>query len=232
MLLAPAWRRPAPRRRWPPWWISTGRSGVKRSASFFQLPTTDIGQMSSVGRLVPIALPARAGSGPASGWSCPAPCRRPGRRPGPSGAGRPARSSRAPGRAAASPESRPAADSSSKGSCAFELVEELADPAVGRDAAEGQAARGFGGSQGHLHHLADRGLDRFPSLSRSARAAWISSAMTCTHWPRTRTSGALSAARAASSCSVSISSPRATCQSKLTICVERQPTSRPAFWGT
>ena len=54
------------------------------------------------------AVPRRARAAAARwpGSSCPGPCRRPGRRPGPSGAERPARSSRAPGRAATGPQSR------------------------------------------------------------------------------------------------------------------------------
>ena len=51
---------------------------------------------------------------------------------------------------------------------------------------------------------------------QKSRAAWISSALTWTHWPRTLTSGALSRANVSSSLSDNTSSPRATCQSNVT----------------
>ena len=70
--------------------------GAKRRTSRSQLVTTEVGQTSSTGGRA--ALPrlslSHAAAAQWSGWSCPGPCRRPGRRPGPTGAGNAARSSR------------------------------------------------------------------------------------------------------------------------------------------
>ena len=45
------WNALASSAREPPWWRRTSRDGAKRSSSRSQLPTTDIGQTSRVGRL-------------------------------------------------------------------------------------------------------------------------------------------------------------------------------------
>ncbi len=56
-----------------------------------------------------------------------------------------------------------------------------------------------------------------PRFFQKSSAVWISSGLSSTHWPRTRTSGALSFASAFSSASVSRVSPSATAQSTSTI---------------
>ena len=81
----------------------TRSPGANRAASRCQLP--EHRQRADQQRR---PAPARAAAAPATARSCPDPCRRPGRRPGPAGRGRPARRNPGAGTAGARRRDRPA----------------------------------------------------------------------------------------------------------------------------
>ena len=127
--------------------------------------------------------PIRAGSGRASEPSCPGPCRRPGRRPGPSGAGTPATSSRAPGTAASVPWN-PVGRQLLERRAAFQLGQEVGDPARRRERPRTSRPPLTGFALRAIWTTSRKRILRFACFFQKSRAAWISSALNCTHWPR------------------------------------------------
>ena len=143
----------SPRSRSAPWWTCTRRSGVNRAASRCQLPTTDIGQTSSVG-------PVR-GAAPGSTAAPPAHGQQRQQLDGlaqphvvgqdaaeaQAGRGRPARPGRAPGTGAASPWNEAGGRRPARAAAVARAGEQVAQPAVGvdgvdqRQSSSGRAAR-------------------------------------------------------------------------------------------